>query len=150
MGLSRGERASAGVSDLAQMDLRIMELSANDADKGAGRLSGERVVWENELLNAVVGGRSGDLRESVAGAGTDPRVPLNEEDRGDGLDGDEANPWGAPEGDGLPNPGDPPEWDGGPKGSRSGEDGIRCAGGDWIEEDNAERMGTGVAIGSCC
>jgi len=70
------------------------------------------VEWENELLNAVAGGRRGDLKDKGAGAGTFPRAPLKEDDRGEGRDGDEANPWAGacrpPDGDGRPNPGDAP------------------------------------------
>lgn len=134
--------------------------SANEADNGAAALPsrGGGVLCENELENiadwAEVGGRSGewfatavllDLRAS--GPGTEGR-PENEADSGDGLLGDDAN---AALGD-FPNPADwaPRPADGGPKGSRIGEDGCRwpippVAGGDWIDDDNADLMGTGDA-----
>lgn len=154
----RGDRGSAGVSDLAH--ILLIPPSANDADNGADARasSGGGVLCENELENmpdwAEVGGRSGewfattlllDLRAN--GPGTEGR-PENEADNGDGRLGDEAN---AALGD-FPNPADPAPSpaDGGPNGSRMGEEGCRrcippVTGGDWIEDDRADLMGTGDA-----
>lgn len=154
----RGDKGSAGISDLAHI-FRIPP-SANEADKGAAvrASSGGGVLWENELEYmadwAEVGGRSGEwfataplLDFNANGPGTEGR-PENEADNGDGRLGEEAN---AAPGD-LPNPADPAPSpaEGGPKGSRMGEDGCRwcippVGGGDWIEDDNADLIGTGDA-----
>jgi hypothetical protein len=131
------------------MDFRIAEPSTKDADIGKlGRWSGERVLCENELLIAVAGGRKGDLTLRAIGPGTEPLAPLKEAESGDGRDGEEANAPKAPEGLGRPNPGDVPLFEGGPNGSRNGEEGNRCAGGVCIDDDKADRMGTGLAMAS--
>lgn len=103
--------------------------------------------WEKDEEMAVEGGRRGEcvLDRSESGPGTVVRF-VNDAERGDGREGDEAN---ALSGIGeRAKPGDVPPVgpdEGGPIGSRSGDEAIRCAGGDCSEDDSADRMGTGLA-----
>ena len=65
-----------------------------------------------------------------------------EADKGEGRLGEEAN---IPCPGDLPNPAPTPA-EGGPNGSLIGEEGCRpVAGGDWIDDDNADRIATGEA-----
>ena len=63
----------------------------------------------------------------------------------DGRDGDEANAEGGAGDLAKPGEADAVLEGGGPNGSRNGDEGSRLAGGDWIEVDKADRMGTGLA-----
>lgn len=137
------------------MFLRIP--SAKLAESGGAGLDTCRVSLiemeecENDEEKAEVGGRRGewiccDLRDR--GPGMDDRA-LNDADKGDGRLGDDAK---AVAGTGeRAKPGDVPPVGpsgGGPIGSLSGDEAILWGGGDWIEEERADRMGTGDAADS--
>lgn len=104
--------------------------SANEAESGGAglvpALTSRKLECENDDENAVVGGRKGEctLVFSDVGPGTEGRAE-NELDKGDGLDGDEAQALGGM-GD-RANPGEEPVGPagGGPMGSRKGEEEIR-------------------------
>lgn len=146
----RGERISGwslGASFLAQIFFRAP--SAKEADNGgaAGLVPARKLEWEKDEEKALVGGRRGECAAVLSdnGPGTELRA-LKDADSGDGREGDEAK---ALRGFGdRANPGEVPPIgpdEGGPKGSRRGEDpAIRCTGGDWREEESADRIGTGL------
>lgn len=145
---------SVDVSCLAQMFFLIP--SAKDAERGGAGLvpvlTSRIEACEKDDEKAVAGGRRGEcwltaFNDSEPGM-ADLLAPYDP-DRGEGRDGEAAN-TDSGAGD-FEKPGEEPPVGptaGGPYGSRRGDDGSRCAGGDWIEDDSAERMGTGVAAAS--
>ena len=81
---------------------------------------------------------------SESGPGTEG-LALMDADSGDGRDGEDAN---ADSGAGdLAKPGEAEAVldGGGPNGSRKGDEDTRVAGGDWIDVDRADLIGTGLA-----
>ena len=131
----RGDSCSAGFSERAQILLMWLPPSANEADSGgAFARSAGSVVWEKDEEKtadwAEVGGRKGEWLVtapapflSASGPGTEGR-PEKDADKGEGRLGEDEK---AAMGD-RPNPaGDPPRpAEGGPKGSRMGDDERRC------------------------